>query len=309
MSQFARLHALRRFVNELRLRRRAGTLAVEIDARIGFFAQLNWCLYILAYCSEHGLHPRIRLTGAQYGQGHNRDWFHEFFVEKEVADPVDLSRARKAEGRQIALSIAHINETAFAALYAPSMSIEQAHHLFTTHYAIRPHIQKHVDHFIARELSNRATVGLHFRGTDKSTEAQPVDWSRCFQSVVKYAADHPDVKQVFLSSDDPQFIDWFAQKARGTLSVISHPDEERSRDAQPVHASATGNGYQKGFEALVNCLLLSRCAALIRTASFLSGWSSVFNPRLPITLLNEPYGHTSWFPDRELIQRSDNRYR
>lgn len=309
MSGIFRLHALKRVVNELRLRRGAGTLAVEIDARLGFFAQLNWCLYILAYCSEHGLHPRIRLTGAQYGNGHNRDWFHEFFDEKEATSRADVSQASTAEGSEIALSIGHINETAFAALYAPSMSIEQAHRLFTAHYAIKPHIENHVSQFIAKEMSNGATVGLHFRGTDKSSEARPVDWSHCFQSVVKYAADHPEVKQVFLSSDDPHFVDWFVQEARGTLAVVSHPDEERSRDAQPVHASATGNGYQKGFEALVNCLLLSRCAALIRTASFLSGWSSVFNPRLPITLLNEPYGRTNWFPDRELIRRSDNRYR
>jgi Nodulation protein Z (NodZ) len=309
MSGFAGRHTLRRVVNEFQLRREAKTLALEIDAKLGFFAQLNWCLYILAYCEERGLHPTIRLTGAQYSETPNRDWFHDFFDENHSREgAIDAPQETEAS-REITLSIRHINETSFADLYAPSMTIELAHQLFTKHYRIKDRVKAYVDDFIARELSNRAAVGLHFRGTDKRYEAQPVNWSRCFHSVVKYVSDHPEVRTVFLSSDDPHFINWFSHEARGTVSVVTHPDEERSRDARPVHVNRSGNGHRKGFEALVNCLLLSRCAALIRTASFLSGWSSVFNPRLPVTLLNEPYAQTSWFPDRELIGRSDNRYR
>jgi hypothetical protein len=189
------------------------------------------------------------------------------------------------------------------------MTIEWAHRLFGTYYNVKPAIASYVDEFVSREFSTSGVIGVHYRGTDKKSEADPVDWPRCFQSVTKLAADHPEIRKVFLSSDDPLFIDWFVKKGKGTFSVVVHPDEERSRDAQPVHINPAGNAHRKGFEALVNCLLLSRCTALIRTASFLSGWSSVFNPLLPITLLNEPFAHVRWFPDRELIQRSDNRYR
>lgn len=305
----ARFHALQRILNEFRISRESNTLDVEIDATLGFFAQLNWCLYILAYCEDHDLHPKIRLIGAQYGAAPNRDWFHDFFDEMEASERAGLSRGEPNDGKVAKISIQHINETSFAGSYSSSMTIEWAHQLFTVRYSIKPHIETYVNDFIARELSNAATVGLHYRGTDKKAEAEPVGWSRCFQSVIKYASDHPDVKSAFISSDDPRFVDWFSNQAKGSLSVISHPDEERSCDALPVHTNPKGDGHRKGFEALVNCLLLSRCAALIRTASFLSGWSSVFNPLLPITLLNEPYAHTCWFPDRELIRRSDNRYR
>lgn len=302
-------YLVHRAYNQLRLRPDAKTLTVNIDAPLGFFAQLNWCLYILAYCEEHNLVPGIRLISTQYGTDDHRNWFLDFFEQREAneSNAIDQSPADSENGN--VLSIHHICETGFASRYANAMTIERAHELFTKNYRIAPCIEMHVNGFAARELSRGMTIGLHFRGTDKETEAEPVTWSRCFKSVVRYVEDNPEVKVAFIASDDGRFIEWFSRQANGTLSVVTHQDEERSKDGLPVHVNPAGNGYRKGFEALVNCLILSRCSALIRTASFLSGWSSVFNPKLPITLLNEPYTHTSWFPDRELIQRSDNRYR
>jgi hypothetical protein len=63
----------------------------------------------------------------------------------------------------------------------------------------------------------------------------------------------------------------------------------------------------KAREALVNCLLLARCRALIRTASFLSGWASVFNPELSVIMLNRPYQEALWFPDREVLRHESTR--
>jgi hypothetical protein len=51
----------------------------------------------------------------------------------------------------------------------------------------------------------------------------------------------------------------------------------------------------------VNSLLLSRCHVLMRTASFLSAWSSIFNPALPVVMLNRPIDGKLWFPDREIL--------
>ncbi len=298
-----------RILNDFRLRRGSNILAVEIHADVGFFAQLNWCLYMLAYCGERGLTPRIRLTGAAYANIPGQDWFHDYFVEAE--DYVDGTNSPEPmnKGCIISLSIGHINETRFASRYEPSMTIEHAHQLFTSSFQIKSNVEEYVNDFVTREFVPHNTIGLHFRGTDKKVEAESVDWSRCVQSVRKYASEHPETKKVFVSSDDALFLEWFSLQIEGDLTVVSHPDVERSRDGKPVHGNAAGSGYTKGFEALVNCLLLSRCNALIRTASFLSGWSSVFNPNIPVTLLNEPFEQTRWFPDRELIRRSDNRYR
>jgi hypothetical protein len=79
----------------------------------------------------------------------------------------------------------------------------------------------------------------------------------------------------------------------------------RSTTIQNFYQQDLGEGnYRKGQEALINCLLLSRCSTLIRTTSFLSAWASIFNPGLPIVLLNEPYAKSLWYPEKVLIPRS-----
>jgi len=110
MSMFAGLQALQRVLNDFRLSRGSNTLDVEIDAKQGFFAQLNWCLYILAYCEDRGLHPKS-LIGAHYAATPNRDWFHDFFDEGEASERAGLSRGVPNGSKGAELSIQHINET------------------------------------------------------------------------------------------------------------------------------------------------------------------------------------------------------
>ena len=60
----------------------------------------------------------------------------------------------------------------------------------------------------------------------------------------------------------------------------------RSVDGRPIDVVNTDGNHQKGLDAVVDCLLLSRTHAMIRTASNLSLCSTLFNPQLPDTLLN-----------------------
>ena len=93
------------------------------------------------------------------------------------------------------------------------------------------------------------------------------------------------------------------------VDIFWHEDTVRSVDGGAIHSRPEmGDNYIKGKEALINCLLLSRCNVLIRTASFLSAWSSFFNPKFPVIMLNTPYEHKLWFPDREIIKCSIKEY-
>jgi hypothetical protein len=301
-----RLQPVRRLVNSLRLLQRTDVLGFEIHAQwIGFFAQLTWCLYFLAYCEKRKRNPFLRLTGTMYGDNPQYDWFHDYFEETNA---VTARYAYSDVSKLKIIRVFDIADTQLPFTYHPSMTIEWAHRLFTTYYRVKQTVAAYVDDFVARQFAG-GVIGVHFRGTDKKAEASPVDWPGCFSSVMKLAADHPELRKAFLSSDDPGFIQWFAANAKGTLSVIFHNDLERSRGDKPIHMNPLGDPRRKGFEAVVNCLLLSRCSFLIRSASFLSAWSSIFNPALPITLLNEPFADKCWFPDRDLLRRSDNRYR
>ena len=63
-------------------------------------------------------------------------------------------------------------------------------------------------------------------------------------------------------------------------------DGRRSIDGRPIDVENADGNYQKGLDAVVDCLLLSRAHTLIRTASNLSLCSTLFNPSLPDRLLN-----------------------
>jgi hypothetical protein len=109
---------------------------------------------------------------------------------------------------------------------------------------------------------------------------------------------------LFVASDEQEFIDFVQRSFLRSISVVWHDDEQRSRTGVPVHHAVSGSGFRRGQEAVLNCLLLSRCSALLKTPSILSGWAKLFNPALPVTLLADPYQRYQWFPDRALVRET-----
>jgi Nodulation protein Z (NodZ) len=293
--QNPRLRPLHRAAYRLLAWRQRDTFAIDIDTSdIGFFGQLNWCLYSFAHCEAAGLRPSVRLVGHSYSNLAKHDWLHDYFE-----DVTALGNERA--GRR--MRITHIEQTDLGN-YSAGITLERANGLLRRYLRVRPSIQRYVDDFVAKHFAAGATLGAHYRGTDKSMEATPVPWESYAAAAERYAA-RDCLKVIFVASDDPGFSVWMAQRFAGRFEVVAHDDQERSDGSLPIHRTPTGDRQLKGFEALVNCLLLSRCDALIRSASFLSGWSSVFNPALPVTMLNKPFESKLWFPDREVVKRSD----
>ena len=63
----------------------------------------------------------------------------------------------------------------------------------------------------------------------------------------------------------------------------------RSRDGRPIDEFNEDGNARKGEDAVLDCLLLSRCRFLVRTESNLSACATYFNPALPERLLNRAY--------------------
>lgn len=288
----------------LQQRTNHGVLAVDIDAWVGLFAQLTWVLYLLQYCEERKLTPHIRLTGPLYAREPGLDWLGDLFERPhEWADSPGLPIR--------ALQVSRISEFAQLGLardIPARISVHQAARLIREQLRVRPDIQAHVDRFAAQHFDRRRVIGLHFRGTDKATEAHRVSWEDCAATVDNYRRAHPDTQVLFVSSDEAAFIDWIRDRIAG-IEVIAHDDQERSRDGKAIHTQAArGDNGQKAREALINTLLLSRCDVLIRSSSFMSAWSSLFRPDLPVIMLNAPFDAKCWFPDAELMTRSMKQY-
>ncbi|MCB1124766.1 MAG: hypothetical protein KJT03_24645, partial [Verrucomicrobiae bacterium] len=95
---------------------------------------------------------------------------------------------------------------------------------------------------------------------------------------------------LFVATDEEAFISHL--KERGDIG-ISYTHSLRSADNKPVHFSeGHRSNYQLGFEALLDCLLLSRCDFLLRTESNLSKVSEFFNPSIESIDLSREFAYS-----------------
>jgi len=290
---------LKPFYVPVQQRNNGGFYAVDICARIGLFAQLNWVLFVLEHCQRHALRPYVRLSSPYYCTAeHGMNWLDYFFELRNLSE-ADRNRVESGQCR-----VSHISSIEQLGLpdYEHGMQLNRAHDLLNRYLAPRPSLLDYVDDFVRSRFGDGRVIGLHYRGTDKAAEAPPVAPAAAIAAVHDYANTHPECRAVFVASDDAEFIRE-ASSSLKPLEVVTHDDVHRSTDGRPVHSEAhVGDRYLKAKEALVNCMLLSRCATLVRTSSFLSGWASVLNPDLPVVMLNSPYRDKTWFPDREIIR-------
>ena len=289
----------------LQQRNNHGIYAVNINAQVGFFAHLSWCLYIFAYCQRYNLIPYVVLSSPFYALSKGEDWFNYYF------DNVKLTEEDRKKIARGLVKISHISDVEQLGLPVDpdfQLTLENAHALFDRNMRIKSDMLEYVQSFVDKHFTGRTILGVHYRGTDKKHEAKPISWEYCAQTISAYLAAHPGIEVLFVASDEAAFIQWIGTEFKH-MEVIHHDDQERSLDGKAIHVQpAQGNNFTKGKEALVNCLLLSRCNALIRTASFLSAWSSIFNPELPVVMLNSPYLEKLWFPDDLIIKKSLSAY-
>lgn len=288
----------------IRMRANHGVCSIEIvNAGVGFFAQMTWCLYLLEHCQRHNLIPDIRLTGDSY-RDPNRDpnWLDYYFDTARSRTSEELSRSIRFTKK------ARVWEDMGYPIGAV-MSIEDSARILRRYLTPKPHIMRIVDDFWRTLNPDGPVIGVHFRGTDKSSEAPRVSWDYCLKIIRQCLHGNGRAPHgVFLASDEQKFIDFIKQSLR-EVPVYSRDDHYRSRgsDEPPVFL-AEGGGYEKGEDALVNALLLSRCTTVIRTSSFLSAWASIFNPQLKVILLNKPYDDKLWFPESEIVRSPNTTY-
>ena len=278
------------------------------NSECGFFAQLSWCLFILSFCYDKNLIPCISLTGSTYVDPKSGgNWFRYFFEIPDLS-PYITSEVKKNKIMHKACKVTDIGQLFLSEKYFTKMTVSYASELAKKYILVNSNIQEKVDIYSQKYFQGRFVLGIHYRGTDKRTEAPRVPWEYVKEVVNNYLRIHSEVDCLFVSSDEGLFIDYTRNQFQ-SLPVFSHEDQVRSDSDEAFHLINYGkDNFKKGEEALINCLLLSRCNVLIRTTSFLSAWSSIFSPDLPIVLLNSPYKDKLWFPEKELVSRSMSEY-
>ncbi len=279
----------RRIPRLAKKRQSGGVLAVDICTEHGLGSKLEWSLEVMAYCEEKGLEPRIRFSYPPAGS----DYFGSFFFirgEKESTKTTPpFTRIRL------------IPELGFEKDYDKELTIEWAHRLIDKYLGVKQFVLDEVDQFCREHFAQKTVLGIHYRSTDKVGEAPAVAYDSVTRNIRHYLGLYPQTNAIFISTDDQRFREYIAGEFTA-LPVIIREDYFRSDNSSSIHHNKRLDKFEVNKDALINCLLLSRCHALIKSSSFLSDWSKLFNPALPVVLLNKPYEHALWFPASEIAK-------
>jgi hypothetical protein len=281
----------RRFSLHARQRLNRNVFAIEIRENSGFFSVMQMVLFILMHCEERHLTPHISARGGLYGDPEGKiDWFSALF---ESVRPLDAAPARVRTS-----VVRDLVQLGFRQRYEAGLRLHSASELFRSYYQPAAAVRAEVASACQRLDISETTLGVHFRGTDKKIEAMTLPWVDFCRLVEQTLAINPHLTNIFVSSDEQAFIDFFcAWPFNRPINVA--PAKLLSTGDMPVHFSGYP-GLEIGREALVSSLLLSKCGYLVKMPSYLSAWSKIFNPDLPVTLAVPPRPDAFWFPDSQI---------
>ena len=271
-----------------------GVFPIEIISSMGLFANLTFALYIIKYCEEKNLTPYFKFTLENSNiKGNPFDYF--FKMRKSKIETTNLRFAKMKSWSDLNMDI---DWTKYQKL-----NIKSAGAIIKNHFIIDQQVQNNINVFFEKELKNKNVLGLHYRATDKQGgEANIVTYDFVITQLEKYLIKYPETELIFVSTDDKNFIK-FIETTFFKVPITYYPDSYRSSDKTSIHLSGQ-NLYNINLDAITNCLLLSKCTRLMKTASILSAWSKLFNPNIPVIILSKPKDRFNFFPEKNVIETS-----
>lgn len=249
----------------------------------GFFSVfLTVINYLDLYDKQEicGLTVDFKNHGLYYDTAHGPNSWNYYF------EPLTLGSSEGAE-----IEYSESRETGRISYLAEiGLSKERISELIKKYIRVKQDILKETEDFAAEKFQGKYVVGIHYRGTDKSkNEANSVSYESIQAAITDYIKGIDDYV-IFVATDEEPFISYMEKNFAGKIVYQSCL---RSSNNNPVHYFNPKNNspYKLGKEAVIDCLLLSKCNHLIRTSSCLSLVSEYFNPQLTDTLLNKRVTH------------------
>lgn len=242
----------------------------------GLFSEFTAVLGCLHHVEAHpeicaGLRVDFGTDGLYYDAGRGPNWWEYYF------EPIHLGTRELARLRRVPMW----QHDAFAESVETLLTREAAADIVRRHVRARQPVIEAVNDYRESHFHG-VVIGAHYRGTDKSEESAPVDHEVMIAAI--RGAMNGERLPVFIATDDAAFL---AQAVRAFQSDALFRDARRSVDGTPVHKTGADR-YRNGYEAVVDCYLLSRCTRLVRTSSNLGLVASLINPGMTVEVVSNP---------------------
>jgi len=264
-------------------------LAADIRGPVGMGAALAQALLLLRCAEARGLIPMITSTNPLYSVGAGQDCFAPYFGTAGEAGYKGLKPLRFTGHHSV--PFLRMDQ---------GLPIEEASRLFWTYLPPTSEVSAIVESILEPLAGGRFDLGIHYRGTDKMLEAEPVSFKAFEAALGDHVAAGGRLDTAFLATDDPSFEASLRRRhprtnfLTYTLGQPSNPKEARHFSDMPAH--------DKALEAAVNMMLLGAAPACIRSSSYMSAISKIAYPSLRTTTLNRTFGQQDQFPERQILE-------
>ena len=258
----------------------------------GLFVNMVTVLGFLRHCEKNNVSSfdvNFENNGHYYEEELGDNWVEYFFepihessLLTNAASFIKLIKPTKTSQK----SIAFFNYDG-----EHFLPIKKAANLIKKYVHVRPEIQEKIDPFKATHFENAFVIGIHYRGTDKYTEAPAVDYERVKLEVENALAEEENLPyKIFVATDSQGFYDYIEKAFPSQVVSIG---AMKSTDGKPLHYDNENMPplyhYHQGKEAVIDAYLLAETNLLIRSSSNLSLFSTYLKPELPVVELNQKY--------------------
>lgn len=246
----------------MRLNDRTCIVTMPGDISQGLFGGIFLFVFeILPYLQARKIHPGWSITSSLYGNEPN------FEVIPGVLD-LAYEAPQQAEANISLLDLKRERP------FALGNDWQKLNQLWSEYFSVPDRVEQ-----VVQTLGDLGqTLGIHYRGTDKNTtpwDSNPVSFDDFTLIIKDMLQRKPSLSQVFIATDEAAFVTHLrsnldipiAGLGAGRHHLAHKTEEERRLEAD---------------RALVDCIALSRCAAVLNTSSALSAFSKVLNPDLEI---------------------------
>jgi len=234
----------------------------------GFFSNFRGSISAIKRCEDNNLIPFMNWSNNPYKENKHGNNVWEYYFEQTTSDLLKTGIVGKYNVEQDFTwrNLPHTRE-------AMSNLIEK-------YVTLKPDIQKEIDEFYNENMKGRHVLGVHIRLTDKAThpaEKKTIVSLENYKTEIRnYINLFPDA-YIYLATDSTDYIKQLNEEFGDKIIL---PDVLRSSGGASVHHHSQGNGYKKGKDVLMECLLLSKCDFLIKGVSNVSLCALFFNKEL-----------------------------
>lgn len=242
----------------------------------GFFSDFFGVINSLAWCEKNNITPIVMwdnhsLYFSPGGYNESKNCW-EYYFEPVSTETYDMNypfhdRYAAPDGSEFVSDSITISKN--------KEHRKRVNDIIKKYIKIKSCTMQKIESFYKEEMAGKKVIGVHIRGTDKSSEMKAISLEIILCKANEISQRYPGC-EFFVATDEESIL----ERAKTLLAgKVVYYNSQRSSNGKPLHFSEHNRAIL-GEEVLVETYLLSRCDFLIHTRSNVSSAVLFLNPEM-----------------------------